>query len=37
MIKSPAIALAPPKIFRLLMKGKFDVYVMGPLANRVQN
>ena len=29
--------LAPFQIFRRLMKAKFDVYVLWPLAHRVQN
>ena len=29
--------LAHPRIFRLFMKGKFDAYVLRPLAKRVKN
>ena len=29
--------VAYPSIFRLFMKGKFDAYVLWPLAQRVQN
>ena len=29
--------VAQPSIFRLFMKGKFDAYVLWPLAQKVQN
>ena len=32
-----SLLVAHSSIFRLFMKGKFDAYVMWPLAQRVQN
>ena len=35
--RSMARLVAHPRIFRLFMEGKFDAYVLWPLAQRVQN
>ena len=35
--RSTSRLVAHPRSFKLFMKGKFDAYVLGPLAQRVQN